>query len=670
MRLSTRIALLCAAAVLPSLGMQVWHEAALRASRAAEVRAEATRFALQSAAELERVLDGAEQLLRAVGVAAARHDAAEGCRTELDQLRRAVGRYTLLGYADSMGRVLCHSGGEPPVEIADRSFFQEALAQGGRSIGAYQIGRVSGRPTLPVALAVGAGAAGPLVAIATIDLAWLSANLASNIAVPPGGSVTVADRDGVILARTPLPERFVGTRIPEAFSGLLRAAAPGAVEVTSQDGTRRVLGFVPVSTTPHGLYVSAGFSTEAAYAAMNQATLRAGGLILLSLLSALLAAWLFGRAYLRAPLIALIRTMRHWTSGDRQARMPAEGGWEVDRLAAGFNAMADAVAAREAALEASEARLRAVLEALPVGVVLAEVPGGRLLYRNAAALQLLGASASDPAGPLPLADPLRRAVQEGRATNDLELPLLRPDGSETVISVSAAPLAVPGGPPLAVAAFLDVGARRHAERQQALLTAELRHRVKNALAVVQAVAAQTASASTSLEQFKASFGARLRDLARAQDALFAAEDGRVRLGWLVETALAPFATTAVSVAGPEVALPAKQTLAMALVLHEMATNAAKHGALRPGGAGRLDVTWQLRGGAAGEGIVLSWRETRPGEEVAMPETGRGFGARLIERCVAHDLRGRASWRVEPGALVWEIAFPVPAQEPLPEPVAA
>jgi two-component sensor histidine kinase len=676
MRFATRIALVCSAAVLPFLGMLAWHETERRDARLAEVRADARRFALLSALQVERALDGAEQVLRAAAVSLLHHGAAEECATELAEIRRQLGRYRALAFADAEGRIICSSAGEPGRSVADRPYFRAALISDRRVVGDFVHGLATRQPTLPLALALDMPQQGRVIGIAALDLGWLSASLAENLAVPEGASVTVADREGVILARTPLPERFVGTRIPEPFRHLLTAPAPGVLEVTSQDGTRRVLGYVPVGTVPvEGLYISAGLSASGAHAAMNAATLRGGLLILLAFASALLTAWFFARAALRQPLLRLLAAMQAWAAGDRSVRAEADGAWEAGRLGAGFNAMADAVLAREAELEAGEARLRALLEQLPVGVVVAEVPGGRVLFRNARAAELLrdaapaDAAAEAPAGATPLDDPLRRAVREGSATEELELPLRRTDGSETVISVSAAPVAVPGGAPLAVAAFLDVGARRHAERQQALLTAELRHRVKNALAVVQAVAAQTMADSPSLEAFRESFGARLRDLARAQDALFAAVDGRVGLGWLIRTALAPFGAGAVTAEGPEVALPAKQTLAMALVLHEMATNAAKHGALRPGGGGRLDVSWRLRAAAEREEVVLRWRETRPGEALAPPEGGRGFGARLIARCVAHDLRGQAGWRVEEGALVWEIAFPAPRAEAAPQPEA-
>lgn len=667
MRLSTRIAVLCAAAVLPSLVIQGWHEVAQRRARTAEIQLEAQRFALQAAAELDRILDGAEHLLEAVGGNALRRGATPDCDAEVTALLR-LERYAAILVADSQGRVLCRPfGWTGPVSLADRPYFRTALASGRFEVGTYQFNPATGQAVLPVALPLLEAGEVRQVAIIAFNLDWLSRNLVGSGAMPPGGSVTVADREGVIVARMPLPERFLGTRIPIEFEHLLHARDVGAIEVRSQDGTRRMLGYVPLGREPvSNLYVSAGFATDPAYAAMNEATQRAMLLILAGLFSALGAAWIFGHLYLSDPIERLLVAMRRWAEGDRTARITVSEGWEVGRLAAGFNAMAEAVAAREQALRDGEARLRDVLEQMPVGVLLAEIPDGRIVFRNAraaallregeAALDLLGEAGEMP----PDEDPLHRAIREGTVTEGLELPLRRADGSETVISLSAAPVRAAGGPPLVVVAFLDIGARRHAERQQELLTAELRHRVKNALAVVQAVAAQTMAASSSLEEFRSAFGGRLRDLARAQDALFAAEDGRVQLGWLIRTALAPFGSAEVATEGPEVLLPARQTLAMALVLHEMATNAAKHGALSPDRGGRLHVSWRLRPAPAGTEVTLIWREDLGGGAVTLPETGRGFGARLIARCVTHDLRGRAEWRAEAGGLVWEIIFPVPA----------
>lgn len=652
---------MCAAAVLPALAIQAWHEVALRQARVAEVHEGARRFAIQSSSELSRLIEGARSMLAAVGEAHLRSGSFPGCADGLASLREKMPRYGSIGVADADGRLVCSSNGAGgPASIAGRAYFRAAIEQQRFQVGLLITDPATGRRTLPVALPILAEGRVAAVAIASFDTAWLSASLVAAGTLPEGGSITVADREGMIVARAPLPERFVGTRIPAAYQYLLTTEAAGAIEVTSQDGTRRVLGYVPVSQPPYGLYTSAGYSTEAAFAAINEATRRAMALILAGLLSALAAAWIFGRIALRDPVDRLLDAMRRWTAGDRGARASdgggASGGWEIGRLAAGFNAMAEAVAAREQALVEGEARLRDVLGQMPVAVVLAEIPSGREIFRNARAETLLPPQGDGMTGLDPLAEPLRRAIAEGISTEGLELPLRRADGSETFLSVSAAPVRAAGGQRLAVAAFLDIGARRHAERQQALLTAELRHRVKNALAVVQSVAAQTLAHSETLAQFKQSFSGRLVHLARAQDALFASVDGSVQLAALVESALSPFGDVVVW-GGPDVALPAKQTLSMALVLHELATNAAKHGALREGAEGGISVTWRIERSEAGEVVALNWEEC--GTLSLEPAVRRGFGGRLIERCVAHDLRGRAEQEMRTTGLVWRLYFPRP-----------
>ncbi len=660
MRLSSRIIALCAAAVLPALAIQAWHEVALRQSRITGVEQEARRFALQSASEVARLLEGARNMLAAVGEAHLRNGTFPGCSEGLMALRARMDRYASIGVADASGRMLCSSNGDASSgTIANRAYFQAAIASGQFQVGSLVA--MGGRaPFLPVALPILQDGQVVLVAIASYESAWLSANLVVEGALPADGSVTIADRDGVIVARYPQPERFIATRIPDRFLPLVNAPDGGGVmQVTSQDGTNRMLAYLPVDAPPlEGLYVSAGYGTAAAFAEIDRATRRGALMIVAGLASALAAAWVFGRLALRDPVDRLLDTMRRWTAGDRGARTKVTEGWEIGRLAAGFNAMADAVALREEKLRQQEARLRAVLDQMPVAVVLAEIPSGRETYRNARAQALLP-PADGGAGPDPLAEPLRLAVAEGVATDGLELPLRRADGSETFLAVSAAAVAAAGGERIAVAAFLDIGARRHAERQQALLTAELRHRVKNALAVVQAVAAQTLAQSESLEQFKQSFSGRLTHLARAQDALFESANGAVELAALVASTLAPFGRI-VSWAGPPVLLPAKQTLAMALVLHELATNAAKHGALRPGAEGSVSITWALT--EAGQ-VAMEWDEAAP---IALPAAlprpqRRGFGGRLIERCVAYDLRGRADQEMRPGGMLWRLSFPRPGR---------
>ena len=131
-------------------------------------------------------------------------------------------------------------------------------------VGEFTGGRPDEAAYLPVALRIEVGGQ-PLVMVTGIDLAWLGARLRErNLA--KGSALAIADRNGVLIAREPDPERFVGTSITPALLPLVHAAAPGAIEIMAADGDRRILGFQPPAATGIGLYVGAGFSTREVFA--------------------------------------------------------------------------------------------------------------------------------------------------------------------------------------------------------------------------------------------------------------------------------------------------------------------------------------------------------------------------------------------------------------------
>jgi len=372
--------ILCALAVLPAASIQVWSELALRRQRTVEVRAEAERAALHTASEIERIIAGARQLLTAIvhAPSVVERDT-ERCSSFIEALEQQFAEFARLTVADAGGALLCVSGGVPQgFSLAELPFFQDAVRSGKFVVGDYSVGRLSGRSLLHLALPV-SGSDGQVnrVGAAALDLAWLSAQLQER-GLPPGGSVTVADRRGVILARAPLPERFVGTRIPDPFLDLLHARRPGALDLLSQDGTRRVLGYVPIGHMQHGLYVSAGLSAEGAFAIVDRSTWIGFLLIGVGVLSAALAALLASRLFLAPPVRRLFGVMDRWRQGDTAARVGTiAGGSELARLATGFDIMADALEARTAALQASEERLRLAQEAGGVGTFEVDIPRGR-----------------------------------------------------------------------------------------------------------------------------------------------------------------------------------------------------------------------------------------------------------------------------------------------------
>ena len=212
----------------------------------------------------------------------------------------------------------------------------------------------------------------------------------------------------------------------------------------------------------------------------------------------------------------------------------------------------------------------------------------------------------------------------------------------------------------------EITQRRQIQAQQKMLLAELNHRVKNTLAVVLAIAQQTAKTSATMDRFGEVFRGRIMALANAHTLLTAGEWRSTTLDKLVATALEPHADPVdggVTVEGPRVIVPPKQALALSLVLHELATNASKYGALSVAG-GELRIAWSPAGPKGDEMLSLRWHERVPGP-VAAPER-EGFGSRLIAMNVRRELGGcvfrdytreglqaelRLPWNPETGELV-------------------
>jgi PAS domain S-box-containing protein len=196
----------------------------------------------------------------------------------------------------------------------------------------------------------------------------------------------------------------------------------------------------------------------------------------------------------------------------------------------------------------------------------------------------------------------------------------------------------------------DITERRAAEERRRLLVNELNHRVKNTLATVQAIAAQ--SLQDAPPEVAERFTARLMALARATDVLVAEEWRSATLAAIAEQVASPYGER-FDLQGPEVRLPSKPAVAMALALHELATNAAKYGALSlPGG--RVSLDWTLDD----ETLRVTWRESG-GPPVTPPER-TGFGVRLIRRGLAIELGAQVELDYAPDGLVCRIAAPATA----------
>lgn len=198
--------------------------------------------------------------------------------------------------------------------------------------------------------------------------------------------------------------------------------------------------------------------------------------------------------------------------------------------------------------------------------------------------------------------------------------------------------------------FVDVTRIVQAEQHQRLLVDELNHRVKNMLTVVISLATQTLRRAGSLEEFSGVFLGRVHALTAAYTLLSRESWSGVQLEEIVTEELRPFMAgerAIIRVEGPPVPLDPRGALALGMAIHELATNAAKYGALSVP-EGDVAVTWTMERHGDGEHLVLDWTEQN-GPPVTAP-TKLGFGTTLIERGLAHDLSGEARIEFLPGGV--------------------
>ena len=202
-----------------------------------------------------------------------------------------------------------------------------------------------------------------------------------------------------------------------------------------------------------------------------------------------------------------------------------------------------------------------------------------------------------------------------------------PGGSERWISTTARLLRDPSGKPVQFIGILkDITARKHAEAHQQMLLDELNHRVKNTLATVQSIAAQTLRTNPEPALFREAFESRLLALSKTHDLLTRNAWRDADLSALLDQEFSPYRREGdhrVSLRGPRLRLPARVAINLGLVLHELVTNAAKYGALSVA-QGRLGVEWSLEPAPCGNSrLRFTWRETN-GPPVSPPKR-EGFG---------------------------------------------
>ncbi len=324
-------------------------------------------------------------------------------------------------------------------------------------------------------------------------------------------------------------------------------------------------------------------------------------------------------------------------------------------------------ASRQHALE-QEQRLAATYEHAAIGIS-EMAPDGRILRVNEAICGITGYSREELLASVLFrfthpddADSDREAFRKQVAGNlefySVDKRFMRKDGRTIWVSVRSSPVRGAQGRLLYVVRVVqDITEAKLAERRQRLLIDELNHRVKNTLATVQSLAAQTARRAASPREFSESFEGRLIALSKAHDQLTMHHWEAADLRKLLSAGLAPYGAGPgrVVLRGEDVMLSPRAVLTLAMAFHELITNAAKFGALSVS-AGCVEIHWQPANDEQGRGMLrIDWQE-RGGPAVSAPAR-RGFGSRLIEASIGAELGGSARLVFDPQGLRCEMAIP-------------
>ncbi len=328
-----------------------------------------------------------------------------------------------------------------------------------------------------------------------------------------------------------------------------------------------------------------------------------------------------------------------------------------------FYASITDITERKRAQEA-QARLAAIVASSAEAIISKDMDGTIKTW-NAGAEQIFGYAASEMIGTsirrlIPPdrqseEDEILRRIGRGEQLSSYETVRVCRDGRRVQMSVTISPIFDSSGAIVGASKIgHDISERKRAEERERLLMREVNHRAKNLLALVEAIARQTAYDDT--ETFVEHFGERIRALAASQDVLVHSGWQDVPLDELVHSQLAHFRDALgqrIHVSGPPLKITAAAAQAFGLALHELATNAVKHGALS-GEEGTVSIAWSL----VQEGevrFVMAWRESG-GPAVAYP-TRRGFGSTVIDDMIRISVSGEVELDFAPTGLTWRLTCP-------------
>lgn len=571
--------------------------------------------------------------------------------------------------------------GEPLPTSSAAEIVERVVASGQPHVTNLFYGRVVQRQAIAVMV--------PVVrqgrVVYTLDMAFLPTRFSALLAqqeLPEGMSARLVGRDGVTIGRSRDPEAHIGKPAQPWFVGAITGGDSGVLRGPSSEGEPVIVAFERSDKTGWVTAVAAPVALYEQPVHNAAAVLAAGGFA--SLLLAFGAALLLGRRILQ-PLRALAQNAEPIVRGEpvtlpipfvrevaavQQALIAAGDVWRLNvearvRLAEETRARQAAELAhaeirlREMALRESEERYRGLTEAIASIVWTTKADG--LVADMPQWRALTGQSAEECAGWGWLAALHPADVERTREVWVQAVETVTPYNTEYRVKTrgggyrwyNARGVPVYDGEGTVrewVGVCIDIHERKTAEERQSLLMAELDHRVRNILASIQAMVTLSSRSAPGKEELARRLQGRVAAMARTHGLLTRQRWAGASLTAIIRDELRPYADgdeAVVLTGSPDCILRPREALNFALVIHELATNAAKYGALSVPG-GRITVDWTIEEAAAGARLLLEWRESG-GPDVRPPER-RGFGSSLLGSALGQPPDAKVALEFEPSGV--------------------
>ena len=484
---------------------------------------------------------------------------------------------------------------------------------------------------------------------------------------PAGWIAAIVDSAAHFIAREPQGEARVGALASQSFRSQMRGPPESISDNISLEGARVISAYRRID---HGWAVGVAVKQELLDESLSHALLTLG-LLAVGSLAASFALSFFANRRLSFGVRFLQKAAKDIGEGKPVVLRPT-GVREFDELSLAFAEASALLRERaiqrqiaEAERSASEERFRILADSLPQ-LVWTAGPDGRVDYTNARREKYgkVGLSRTDWDGVIHPED-LRSTVAAWLKASETGEPyekehrLMVIDRGYSWHLSRAIPLRDAAGNPVKwYGTTTDIHDHKMREEHIRVLMTEVNHRSKNLLAVTQAIARQTVSSSATAAEFEQKFSARLLGLAASQELLTEEKWRGVQLEALAHSQISHYSEPGGGrflVAGPTIALDSAATQAIGMALHELATNAAKYGALSNDG-GRIAISWRVGGSAAAPTLEMEWIE-RGGPPAAAPST-RGFGTVVMDRMLSQRLSAIVHMSFEIEGLSWRLSVPL------------